>query len=444
MVSRIDRFTEAMNSPDKIVRRSTLHTLMNEMRAGNIPSPVFGNDVNNHIHTTYSFSPYSPTRAVWEAYRAGLRSAGLMDHDSICGAQEFIEAGMTAGIATTIGIECRTDFSSTPLAGQKLNNPEQHSNAYIAIHGIPHNRISAFEKFFAPYIEARSKRNMLMTDRINSLLASCGIKIDYVNDVLPLSNYHDGGTVTERHLLFSLGRKITDAFGRGERLFSFLKSDLGLIISADAAERLHEENNPYFDYDLLGVLKGEFSKAFYIDATDECPDVNEVISFSKKCRSIVAYAYLGDVTASVNGDIRPQKFEDDNLDELIVQLKELGFEAVTYMPARNTAAQLSRIIALCRKNDLLEISGEDINSPRQPFVCTTLQKNKFHHLVDATWALIGHEYAATIDNENAFFTPRTVKKYPNLNDRIHYFKTIGLRTLGKNALLPQSGEETAL
>ena len=26
--------------------------------------PPTGDDVNNHIHTTYSFSPYSPTAAV--------------------------------------------------------------------------------------------------------------------------------------------------------------------------------------------------------------------------------------------------------------------------------------------------------------------------------------------------------------------------------------------
>ena len=36
------------------------------------PAPQTGRDVNNHIHTTYSFSPYSPTAAVWFARAAGL------------------------------------------------------------------------------------------------------------------------------------------------------------------------------------------------------------------------------------------------------------------------------------------------------------------------------------------------------------------------------------
>lgn len=47
--------------------------------------PPTGEDVNNHIHTTYSFSPYSPTAAVYFARLAGLCTCGLMDHDSIAG-----------------------------------------------------------------------------------------------------------------------------------------------------------------------------------------------------------------------------------------------------------------------------------------------------------------------------------------------------------------------
>ena len=50
------------------------------------------NDANNHIHTIYSFSPYSPTKAAYMAYMAGLTSAGIMDHDSLSGVEEFKKA----------------------------------------------------------------------------------------------------------------------------------------------------------------------------------------------------------------------------------------------------------------------------------------------------------------------------------------------------------------
>lgn len=56
------------------------------------------------------------------AYMAGLKTAGIMDHDSLSGAKEFIEAGKIVGMMTTIGVECRADMSKTRLNGLRINN----------------------------------------------------------------------------------------------------------------------------------------------------------------------------------------------------------------------------------------------------------------------------------------------------------------------------------
>ena len=122
-------------------------------------------------------------------------------------------------------------------------------------------------------------------------------------------------------------------------------------------------------YDLLGWIKSQLISKFYVPATDELPDVREMLEISDKIGAISAAAYLGDVGDSVTGDKRAQKFEDDFLDELIEYYASIGFRAVTYMPSRNTKAQLTRVRGLCGKFNLFQISGEDINSPRQSFVC---------------------------------------------------------------------------
>jgi len=109
-----------LNAPERL---DNLRALMRDVRGGKIPPPETGRDVNNHIHTTYSFSPYSPTAAVWFAYRAGLATCGLMDHDSIAGAPEFLEAASIAGMAATIGLECRVSFADTPFAGEGSTTP---------------------------------------------------------------------------------------------------------------------------------------------------------------------------------------------------------------------------------------------------------------------------------------------------------------------------------
>ena len=47
-------------------------------------------EINNHIHTIYSFSPYSPSMAALLARDAGLGAAGSVDHDSIAAADDWL------------------------------------------------------------------------------------------------------------------------------------------------------------------------------------------------------------------------------------------------------------------------------------------------------------------------------------------------------------------
>lgn len=415
-----------LNHIDKDVRLESLRLLMAKINYGELPRPETGNDVNNHIHTSYSFSPYSPTKAVWMAYQAGLATAGIMDHDSISGAEEFIEAGKIAGIATTIGVECRVDFSRTPLSGRRINNPDQNSIAYMTLHGLPHTQIDTIKEYFKPYQEYRNQRNRKMVDRINDLTKQPELSLDFDKHIVPLSLSHEGGSITERHILYALALRLIELFGKGEALLTYLSEKLKLNVSDKIHGLLSDINNPHYEYDLLGLLKSEMVASFYIDASDECPDVRDVIALSKKVGAICAYAYLGDVSNSVTGDKKAQKFEDDYLEELFDVLKELEFQAVTYMPSRNTPAQLDRLRALCEEHGFFQISGEDINSSRQSFVCVAMRDEKFKNLFDSTWALVGHELASTEDLNKGLFAGETIKRYPDLKERIQVYKEIGL------------------
>ena len=414
-----------LNHEDVRIRLDSLRELVKGLSNGDMEKPVQMEDVNNHIHTFYSFSPYSPTKAIWMAYQAGLTTAGIMDHDSISGALEFIEAGRIIGMATTIGAECRVDFSKTPLEGKRINNPDQKTIAYMAIHGIPHTQISRVKAFFAPYSVERNKRNAQMTERISEMVKPAGITLDFDTDVKPLSKWQEGGSITERHILFALSCKLIEKFGKGQTLVSFLHDELKINVTGKNEQALLDSSNPYYDYDLLGVLKSNMVEAFYLDADRECPDVRDVIALCRETGAIAAYAYLGDVGESVTGDKKSQKFEDGYIEILFAVIKELGFNAVTYMPSRNTKEQLARVKMLCEKNGLFQISGEDINSPRQSFVCKAMRDVKFRNLVDSTWALIGHESAATRDLAEGMFSEKTVRNYPSLEERIRIYGKIG-------------------
>jgi len=320
--------------------------------------PSDGCLVNNHIHTTYSFSPYSPSAAVFAARFEGLCTCGIVDHDSMGGALEFIEAGKITGIPTTVGAECRVSMKGTPFEGRRTNNPDQTGVSYMVLHGVPHEHIETVQSFFAPLRERRNERNRAMVANINRVT---GVHLDFERDVLPLSEYEHGGSVTERHLMLALARALQPGLGMLE------------------------------EYDLVGRLKKECIPQVYIPADAECPSLEEVTGLAKRAGALLCYAYLGDVTVSVTGDKKAQKFEDDYLGELLETLKEAGIRGITYMPTRNTDTQLESLRALCDSLGFLQVSGEDINSPRQSFVIEKLRQPQFRNLVDSTWAIIRHE-----------------------------------------------------
>ena len=385
----IDKHIDELNSPNKKERLEALQKLMDLYSTGAEDAPLTSVNVNNHIHTTFSFSPYSPSKAVFLSLQSGLATTGIMDHDSVGGAEEFIEAGKLANMPITVGFELRCSMSGTPFEGKRINNPDQKSVAYLAMHGIPHQMLGEVERFLAPYREKRNDRNRKMTDKLNKVLKPYNLSLDFDKDILPLSQHSLGGSVTERHILYALASKLT--------------------------------NNEMHRYFLLGVFKSQLVSQFYVDADEELPHITEFVALSEKLGSIPAYAYLGDVGVSVTGDKKNQQFEDSFLDELVAYLVSIGIRAVTYMPARNADSQLLRIKSLCEKHDLLQISGEDINSPMQGFICDKIETPEFSHLIDAAWALIGHEQAATKDISDGFFSQKTEKHLPNMEKRVKHF-----------------------
>ena len=279
-------------------------------------------------------------------------------------------------------------MEGTRLEGRRTNNPDQVGVSYMTIQGVPHDKIDRLTAFFRPYRQARHLRNQKMVERINALLPE--LELSYEKDVLPLSQADEEGGVTERHLMYAMAKKLTASVSKGQPMVEKM-AQLGIALSAKQEAQLLDTEYPFYEYDLLGILKSAFVPKIFIDATDECPKLPDMVKLCKEVDAYLCYAYLGDVGDSVTGDKKAQKFEDDYLDDVFECLKEEGVGSVTYMPTRNTPAQLERLRGLCEQYEMFQISGEDINSPRQSFVIKAMENPMFKNLIDATWKLIEHE-----------------------------------------------------
>jgi hypothetical protein len=390
-------------------------------------------EINNHIHTIYSFSPYTPSMAALLAGYAGLGAAGSVDHDSIAAAEEMLAACAVLGIGGCTGFEVRVSFKKGadgkdgPFASRKINNPDSAGFVYMTVQGIPRQSITLAAEFLAPIRAERLKRSKAMTVSANAMLREAGLsEIDFENDVCARSKYAEGGGITERHLLAAAAEKIILKYGKGPGLTEALASKMGITVSPKLTALLSDHENPHYLYDLLGVLKAEFLPGIFIQPDEnECIPAEKVTAFAKSIAAIPAYAYLGDVAESPTGDKKAEKFEDDYIEELFVEISRLGYRAVAYMPPRNTQEQLRRLRRLSGEWGFMEISGVDINSSRQSFNCPEVLRDEFRHLLDSTWALIAHERLASVDTCYGLFSEKNPLASMNLSERLAFYADIG-------------------
>jgi hypothetical protein len=424
-VAHPERGTMSLNSVFRDERLNAVRALGESVKV----DAVLTDEVNNHVHSTYSFSPYSPTMIAVKAAQAGLRTVGIMDHDSVSGCAEFLEACKAVNIASTAGFEMRVNMNGTSMEGRKTNNPDESNISYIAFHGIPSTQFQAVEEFLKPVHAARIARDRLEVGKLNVLLADRGAPmLNFEADVMAISEAASGGSITERHILYALSLKLIDAHGKGRALVEFVEGPMQVPLAGNLRELLLDESNPHYAYDLLGAFKASLVPGFFICSDyDECVSVHDAVRFATAIGAIPAYAYLGDVGESPTGDKRAEKFEDDFLDDLVPELAKIGFKAITYMPPRNTLEQLKRLQQLCKTTGLMEISGVDINSSRQSFNCPILLEPEFLHLADAAWALIAHEKLAAADPKLALFNPDNPMAFQTLEERIAKYADIGKR-----------------
>ncbi len=345
----------------------------------------------------------------------------------------MVEACAILGIGGCVGFELRVSFKNGsdgrpgPFAGRKINNPDSPGLAYMTVQGIPSQALPKAREFLKPIQERRIERTAKMAESINAILQERKLReIDFARDVLSISKAAEGGAVTERHLLSALSAILIERWGKGAELALALEKDFALKIAPKIATMLSDPGNPHYLFDLLGLLKSGFLDRVFIQPDEaECVPAKEVVDFAASIGAIPAYAYLGDVGESPTGDKKAEKFEDDYLEELFDELVGIGYRAVAYMPPRNAAAQLMRVQKLCAERGLMEISGVDINSPRQSFNCPEVLKPEFRHLVDTTWALVAHERLSSFDPALGLFSAADPLAAAPLHERLRAYAAAG-------------------
>ena len=79
-------------------------------------------------------------------------------------------------------------------------------------------------------------------------------EIDFNKEIYEISQAKEGGSITERHILYAFARKIIQKTGKGKKLISFLKNYFDIVLSEKIKKFLLDENNQFYLYNLKTLI----------------------------------------------------------------------------------------------------------------------------------------------------------------------------------------------
>jgi hypothetical protein len=243
--------------------------------------------INMHMHSFFSYNAYgwSPARLVWEAHKAGLHAAGLVDFDVLDGLEEFLGACRKLQMRGAVGLETRAFLAE--LADKEISSPGEPGVAYIMGMGFPYLPVKGSEsaRMLASFRLQYDERNETMIARINAALPE--IALDYKNEAKPLT---PAGGVTERHIVRAYREKAERVFkGAPEKGLAFWCGVLGK--DQDSMIAL-QANIPAFEEAIRSKLTKKGGIGYEAPSDKTFPPVDTFIKWVASNKAIPMAAWL--------------------------------------------------------------------------------------------------------------------------------------------------------
>lgn len=436
----------ALDDFDPAVRRGALEKL----HSLNVPAADPGENVNLHTHTFFSYnaSGWSPSRFAWEAHRAGLQAAGIIDFDVLDGMEEFLSACELLGLRGTGGIEVRAFLKE--FSDAVIDSPGEPGVHYIAGSGVVKAPAAGTPEaeFLAFLRGTASDRNRQLIARINAKLPD--IALDYDKDVLPVTC---SGNATERHIISAYVDKSLRAFP-DQAAWRAYWAGLGLPepLLAD-----WEKKRPDLEEKVRAKLAKRGGFGYVQPDSKTFPPVEQVYAWVKACGGVPMDSWLDGTS---EGEARGRELLECN--------RAHGALALNLIPDRNwnikdpeekrlKLANLQKVIALAAERRMPLHIGTEGNKAGLPFVddLAGAELNPYKPLfISGARILVGHhvlarfadfpyagpaaegEFGADIVAKNAFF--ESVGALPPVDGKLAwYFRQVGpeksLETLRRSA-----------
>ena len=404
-----EQLIEKLNSKSAFVRNLTLKKLKKlEKKDKTLIPQKSDNCVNLNVHTTSSFSPYSPQLGAYMAYKSGITLAGVSDFGSVSSVREFEKSCLALGIAYVGGFEITVSHAEL-------------GDFLVSIYGVNSENQKAFLNALADFRDICLKKCMSLAENLNRKLKKFDLVIDFEKDVLPISYSKKGGTVTLKHVYQALAEKIIALNGKGKPTADFIRYKLCFDIAECDYNLLCDKNDPYYIYDLISTLRT--SSKIHVGERDY-PSVESVLQVVREQGLICAFEYDNGPNW-IQGETQTEKSLQE-FDEILDKIKQIGFNAVCICAKSlgiNTATAFAKRI---KEREMLVILNEKTEYPRNRFDIVKLEECS-EYIDKCAFAVLGNAISIIANPADSMFSQKTIEKCPSFEERLGIFSGIGHR-----------------
>ena len=328
-----------------------------------------GESVNLQIHTNYSFSPYTPAMAAYMAHKFSLTVAGITDDYTLAGAKEFIKACNILGLTYSVGMELRGDFGD--------------GYANVALFGVAQKHFKTLEKRTA-YLRTRQKENVMRTiDAVNKRIGKNDMSVSYEKDVKPLMKRAGCKVFSSKYVYYAAAEKIIEKFSVGEKTVDYVLSE-GLDLTQNEVGLLRDVTNPYYAYDLAQIMLENYR---ILNVKKHYASPEEIISIGRSVGAICAYEYVLKRRGALITDEELIKRHT----ALVLRLKKLGFDAISFDPTKFSEEVLRRLLKDLEENEMLPLHLSRVEFPRRRFDCNRVDGEINEKMINSAFAVVGSE-----------------------------------------------------
>jgi hypothetical protein len=310
-------------------------------------------NINNHIHTPYSFSSFSDMDEIFSlAEKEQINVLGINDFYVADGYEVFKEKAFHSGIFPVFNMEYIGLLNDEQSAGIRVNDPNNPGRTYLTgkAFKVPFKLDNNYEKMLDGVVKESQEQVREMVDKTNARFKSVELSITLsFNDI---KERFAEELVRERHLARAIRIAVFETFPDNNSRMDALKK----ILNTEVNEQLLS-SEALLENLIRSKLLKKGGIAFVEETESSFLPVADLVKLIINAGGIPTYPVLLDDPA---GNFT--KFEED-WEKLYKRLISLGIYSLELIPGRNDKKILTDFVRFFDDKGFVISFGTEHNTP---------------------------------------------------------------------------------